>query len=249
MAAIIIKIGGSAFSDKRTGKSFVNVVARNVAKELPKKEKVLIIQGAGHIGHSIAKKYNLSKLSNNQNGWALLRYNVEQVTNVISKAMIDKGYAPMALSASSFFKIESGQAIVKNLDILRDYLNMGFIPLMHSDAPIDSINGLSILSGDDMAVLLANRLGASKLIFGTDVDGIYDKDKRTISSILKKDLKKLSISDADTGGTIDVTGGMAGKLKQIRMAKKGVKVYIINLRKHGELKKAASGKKTGTCIS
>ena len=126
---------------------------------------------------------------------------------------------------------------------------MGFMPLMHSDAPIDSKNGLSILSGDDMAVLLANRLNAGTLIFGTDVDGIYDKSRKTIGSIRKKDLKKISISDNDTSGAIDVTGGMKGKLMQIYKAKKGVKVYIINLRKRGELRKAVNGKKTGTCIS
>ena len=246
---IILKIGGSAFSDKRTGKSFVNMVARNVAKELSRSEKVLIVQGAGYVGHSIASKYKIYRLDGNQHEWALLRYNVGQVTNAISKAMIDNGHAPMTLSASSFFKIESGRTIVKNLDILRDYLNMGFMPLMHSDAPIDSKNGLSILSGDDMAVLLANRLNAGTLIFGTDVDGIYDKSRKTIGSIHKKDLKKISISDNDTSGAIDVTGGMKGKLMQIYKAKKGVKVYIINLRKRGELRKAVNGKKTGTCIS
>ena len=133
------------------------------------------MQGAGYVGHSIASKYKIYRLDGNQHEWALLRYNVGQVTNAISKAMIDNGHAPMTLSASSFFKIESGRTIVKNLDILRDYLNMGFMPLMHSDAPIDSKNGLSILSGDDIAVLLANRLNAGTLIFGTDVDGIYDK--------------------------------------------------------------------------
>ncbi len=246
---IILKIGGSAFSDKRTGKSFVKIVARNVAKELSRREKVLIVQGAGYVGHSIASKYKIYKLDGNQHEWALLRYNVGQVTNAISKAMIDNGHAPMTLSASSFFKIESGRTIVKNLDILRDYLNMGFMPLMHSDAPINSKNGLSILSGDDMAVLLANRLNASTLIFGTDVDGIYDKSRKTIGSISKKDLKKISILDKDTCGAIDVTGGMKGKLMQIYKAKKGIKVYIINLRKRGELRKAVNGKKTGTCIS
>ncbi len=246
---IILKIGGSAFSDKRTGKSFVKIVARNVAKELSRREKVLIVQGAGYVGHSIASKYKIYKLDGNQHEWALLRYNVGQVTNAISKAMIDNGHAPMTLSASSFFKIESGRTIVKNLDILRDYLNMGFMPLMHSDAPINSKNGLSILSGDDMAVLLANRLNASTLIFGTDVDGIYDKSRKTIGSISKKDLKKISILDKDTCGAIDVTGGMKGKLMQIYKAKKGIKVYIINLRKRGELRKVVSGKKTGTCIS
>ncbi|MCL4390702.1 MAG: isopentenyl phosphate kinase [Candidatus Micrarchaeaceae archaeon] len=243
---MILKIGGSAFSDKRTGKSFVSLVARNVAKELPKGEKVLIVQGAGFIGHSIALKYGLSKLSNNQNHWALLRYRVEQVSNQIAKALIDNGISPFVMSAQQLFEIKSGRVLVKNLGIVKAYMDNGFIPIIHSDAPLDDRRGISVLSGDNMAAILANRLNASKLVFGTDTDGLIGSSGERIRRISKTNLNKVGIIKRE--GTIDVSGGMGRKLAQVASTKRGIAVYIIDLRRPGELKKALSRKGAGTLI-
>jgi isopentenyl phosphate kinase len=243
---MILKIGGSAFSDKRTGKSFVSLVARNVAKELPKGEKVLIVQGAGFIGHSIALKYGLSKLSNNQNHWALLRYRVEQVSNQIAKALIDNGISPFVMSAQQLFEIKSGRVLVKNLGIVKAYIDNGFIPIIHSDAPLDDRRGISVLSGDNMAAILANRLNASKLVFGTDTDGLIGSSGERIRRISKTNLNKVGIIKRE--GTIDVSGGMGRKLAQAASTKRGIAVYIIDLRRPGELKKALSRKGAGTLI-
>ena len=243
---MILKIGGSAFSDKRTGKSFVSLVARNVAKELPKGEKVLIVQGAGFIGHSIALKYGLSKLSNNQNRWALLRYRVEQVSNQIAKALIDNGISPFVMSAQQLFEIKSGRVLVKNLGIVKAYIDNGFIPIIHSDAPLDDRRGISVLSGDNMAAILANRLNASKLVFGTDTDGLIGSSGERIRRISKTNLNKVGIIKRE--GTIDVSGGMGRKLAQAASTKRGIAVYIIDLRRPGELKKALSRKGAGTLI-
>ena len=243
---IILKIGGSAFSDKHTGKSFVSLVAGNVAKELPKGEKVLIVQGAGFIGHSIALRYGLSKLSNNQNHWALLRYGVEQVSNQIAKVLIDSGLSPSILSAQQLFEIKSGRVLVKNLGIVKAYMDNGFIPIIHSDAPLDDRHGISVLSGDNMAAILANRLNAGKLVFGTDTDGLIGSSGERIRRISKRDLNKVGIIKRE--GTIDVSGGMERKLEQAASTNRGIDVYIIDLRKPGELKKALSGKDVGTLI-
>ena len=243
---IILKIGGSAFSDKRTGKSFVSLVARNVAKELPKGEKVLIVQGAGFIGHSIALRYGLSKLSNNQNHWALLRYGVEQVSNQIAKALIDNGISPFVMSAQQLFEIKSGRVLVKNLGIVKAYMDNGFIPIIHSDAPLDDRRGISVLSGDNMAAILANRLNAGKLVFGTDTDGLIGSSGERIRRISKTNLNKVGIIRRE--GTIDVSGGMGRKLAQAASTKRGTAVYIIDLRRPGELKKALRGKGAGTLI-
>ncbi|MEM0149500.1 MAG: isopentenyl phosphate kinase [Candidatus Micrarchaeaceae archaeon] len=243
---IVLKIGGSAFSDKSTGKSYIGMVARNVASEIPNGEKVLIVQGAGYIGHSIAMKYGLSRLQRNQRQWALLRYEVERISNQIAKALIDKGMSPFVMSAQQLFKIKGGRAKVYGLDMVEGYINNGFIPIIHSDAPLDDTKGISILSGDDMARILANRLNAGKLIFGTDVDGLIGSSGKIVKRIKKQDARSISITNKK--GAIDVSGGMKKKLEQAALAKRGMRVLIINLRKAGELRKAANAKSVGTLI-
>ena len=49
---------------------------------------------------------------------------------------------------------------------------------------IDSVMGWSVGSGDQLAVLLAKELRAKKLIFASDVAGIYEADPKKISDAL-----------------------------------------------------------------
>ncbi len=243
---IVLKVGGSAFSDKRTGKSFINIVAKNLSKELPDNARAIIVQGAGYQGHSIASKYRLSKLDNNQLQWSILRYEVEHTTNSIAKALIDGGQSPLIMSAMQLFRIRGGKLEAEGLDILKGYIDMGFMPIVHSDAPLDDRKGLSVLSGDDMARVLANRLHATKLIFGTDVDGIMDSSGGRIIRMRKRDALKIGVIKKQ--GAIDVSGGMARKLEQIALVEPGIKVLVINLRRPGELGKALRGEHVGTML-
>ncbi len=243
---IVLKIGGSAFSDKRTGKSFVNIVARNVAKELPVSEEAIKVHGAGYMGHSIASKYKLLRLSGNQLQWSLLRYEIERITNQIAKVFIDNGKSPLVMSAQQLFRVEGGKVHMNGLDTIKAFSSKGFIPIIHGDVPFDDIKGLSVLSGDDMAVMLANRLDAKKLIFGMDTDGLLDASGKVIKRMSKGELSKISITHKK--GVVDVTGGMKGKLEQIALAKRSVPVLLINIRRSGELRKAIEGKSVGTTI-
>ena len=243
---IILKIGGSALSNKRSGKSFTNMVANIVSEEIPKGEKIVIVQGAGYVGHGIASKYKIYKLDGNQREWAMLRHRVEGISNAILKVMIDYGHAPIMLSAPLLFRVINGRTHLRSIDYIKAYLHNGFIPFIHSDAPLDNRNGMSILSGDDMAVMLANALKAKMLIFGTDVDGVYGPGNKIIKSIRKKDIDILNIARQREG--VDVTGGLKAKLEKAAHAGKGTKVLIINLRKRGELAKAVKGLDAGTVM-
>jgi isopentenyl phosphate kinase len=103
------------------------------------------------------------------------------------------------------------------------------------------------VSGDQLAAYLAIKLGASRLVFGTDVDGIFDANPRlhrqarilrelTTSSALRV-ARRARVSTAP-----DVTGGMAGKIVEaVAAASKGIPVYFINLTKNDRLVKVAFG--------
>ncbi|MGC8669608.1 MAG: isopentenyl phosphate kinase [Candidatus Micrarchaeia archaeon] len=240
----IIKIGGSAFSDKKSGKLYVGEVAERVARELPKGMQALIVQGAGSVGHMLAKRYSIYELKNNQNKWALLRYEVGKVSMEIAEALIKRGHAPIILSTPSFFSIKNGRISVSNLGILKAYIERGFIPILHSDGPLDDKKGLSILSGDDIAVELANRLAADLLIFGTDVPYLYGRNKKQVHEISRHTAPKLAFESSG----IDVSGGMQKKLEKVSKVKRKTKVMLISLRKDGMLKASISGKRVGTLI-
>jgi isopentenyl phosphate kinase len=69
------------------------------------------------------------------------------------------------------------------------------------------------------------RLGAERLVFATDVDGVYDQPGGRVLAELN--LRRLAaVRFGDVG---DVTGGMAAKVEEaLRAAEAGVEVMIVN---------------------
>jgi isopentenyl phosphate kinase len=109
--------------------------------------------------------------------------------------------------------------------------------------------GMSILSGDQLAVRLARELGASRVVLGADVDGVFTANPkvragakliRVVTLFNWRDVIK-SIGGAD--GT-DVTGGMAKKVEElIRLAESGIEAEIVNAAKADTLKRAILGER------
>ena len=56
---------------------------------------------------------------------------------------------------------------------------MVFTPVMYGDAVLDEKLGFTILSGDQLVAYLAIKYNASKIVVGTDTDGIFDADPKT----------------------------------------------------------------------
>ncbi len=240
---IVLKIGGSAISDKKTGKSFIKETMERAAKEIPKGSSIIIIHGAGALGHSFAREHRLKMLEGNHNDWAKLRQIVEQqITMPLLLSLVNAGHAPMHIPAASMIKTSEGKITRSDYAPVSEYLQKGFMPVLHADAPLDDKLGLSILSGDTIATDISNALDADMLIYGTDVDGIYGKDMKTINRIGKKAASRLDFWNVN-----DVSGGMKKKVEEALLLKEA-KVRVINLRKDGNLRKAIEGADVGTLI-
>ena len=88
---------------------------------------------------------------------------------------------------------------------------------MYGDAVLDEKLGFTILSGDQLVAYLAIKYNASKIVVGTDTDGIFDADPKTNPDA--KPYKKLTLAELKAiqpklgkAQGKDVTGGMAGKI-------------------------------------
>ncbi len=129
-------------------------------------------------------------------------------------------------------KLSGGQDIgfvgdVKQVNpkILYDLLDDDFLPIVSPIGVDDEFNTYNI-NADDAACAIASALGADKLVFLTDVEGLY-KDFNDKSSFIGR----LSVSEADS--LIDsgvIGGGMLPKLTNCTNAiKSGVnRVHILD---------------------
>jgi isopentenyl phosphate kinase len=140
----------------------------------------------------------------------------------------------------SFMTLRQGDVGRSFLDPITAALRLGLIPLIHGDVAFDEIRGCGIVSADRIASLLGERIGPLRVLFGCDVDGLYDGNPKSSS-------KAELIAEVDRSNYIqvlkglkptnaDVTGGMRGKaLEALRLAKHGCESYIFNLTESGNL--------------
>ena len=131
---------------------------------------------------------------------------------------------------------------------------MGFVPVLYGDVVLDMEDKIkmAVLSGDQIIKYLAENLEPEKVVLGSDVDGIYNKDPKKYSDayLLKVVTSHNDLESADSTQTVDVTGGMGGKLNELlELAKIGIESEIINASHDNNIKRALMGEKgIGTLI-
>jgi acetylglutamate kinase len=97
-----------------------------------------------------------------------------------------------------------GEVVSVNLSLLETLLGAGYIPLV---APVCTglIRGKESLlnvNGDTIAGEIAGAVSAGKLIFLTDVDGIYDGSGKAVPRLGRKEARKMIDSGLAAGGMI-----------------------------------------------
>jgi isopentenyl phosphate kinase len=252
---VVIKLGGSALTDKNkiyTPRTpTIHHAASQIAK-IGKERQVVLIHGAGSFGHIPVKKYHLAngfKSTRQLRGLAQTKCKLLEWETILDKILISHRVPLIPFLTSDLIVARKGRIAGTELQPLRECLRLGCVPSAGGDIVMDVVSGFSIVSGDQLAAYLAIQLKASSLIFGVDVDGIFDSNPKLnpnarLLETLAPDqaLGMVTRREATTHTTVDVTGGMAGKIREaVVAARRGVPVQFVNLMKNSRLVKAALG--------
>jgi len=245
---IILKMGGSVITNKQEKFSAHHDVIDKICFEISKiKKSLILIYGAGSFGHPLAKKFEIHKGFHSKSqlkGILDIRVKMQDLGNIISNALQRYNVDVMPIVSSSCMVAQNKRLIHVDIEVFQLFLRLGMVPMCSGDVVADKKLGFCIVSGDQMAVYLAKKLNANKVIFGCDVDGIFssnpkqNEDAKLLTKIKLADLDNIlknSISETDSP---DVTGGMLGKLKEgIKLVNLGIEVNIMNLNKPENLSK------------
>jgi isopentenyl phosphate kinase len=175
----------------------------------------------------------------------------------INEIFIQNGLMTTPIHTASFIIQNDKKITNKNFDVIDRALGLECIPIMYGEMVLDEKLGMSICSGDSIAVLLSNQYKANKIIFASDIDGIFDKDphKHKDAKLIKSTDIKSILSDAKItlsgSHNVDVTGGLQNKIAVLAADNKSrllKKVVICNGLKKGSIAKALSGEDVGTNI-
>ena len=242
---IILKLGGSVVTDKTVPFSVREAVVQRLAGEIKDAGvEVVIVHGGGSFGHPVASKYGLQNgLAGDGQliGVAKTRMAMEDLNRRIVELFVSQGLPAVSVQTSAVFECDDKRVALAHLDVVKDFLSLGLIPVLYGDVVVDRSLGVCILSGDQIVSYLASGLGAEEVVLATNVDGVLDSEGRVIERINSENADVVLSMVRGVEG--DVTGGMKGKVSELlELSGSGVCALIVNALTPGRVKNALLGK-------
>ena len=232
---ILIKLGGSVITDKAQYRTFRKEQVARLCKEIADSGKgIIVVHGAGSFGHVIAKRYSL------QQGLvdfgqvpaiAQVQYDVRELSSMVVRELMNVGIPAVSVPPGSCFVMDDGKLVVSDDEAIRKLAHIGVMPVLFGDVVMDRKKEFGICSGDQIMEVLSDIFKPDRIVFVSDIDGLYDKDPKTnedaklIPEVTEDTLKQVS-----AGSTVaDVTGGVRGKMESmLRLCAEGRDCVLVN---------------------
>jgi isopentenyl phosphate kinase len=257
----VLKIGGSVITEKNGEMAARTKEIDRLAEEIQRSDThgLIIVHGGGSFGHPSAQKYKIKEgfKDDSQKIGFSETHNVMTVLNGLLMACLIRHKVPaVSVTPSSCIITENGRISHFDDSIIKNLLKMSFTPVLYGDAVLDTQQGFTILSGDQLVTSLAIRFNAERIVIGVDVNGLYDADPKAektakmLSHVTLEELEELKgkICQPTSG---DVTGGMFGKVVELLPAiEHGIPITLVNATKPENICRVLQGKTVeGTLIT
>ena len=269
-ATVVVKLGGSLMEDEI---AMMHLFTDLVFMESVGVKPVVVHGGGAAISQAmkdagIEPRFVQGRRYTDDATLAVVR---EELAHKISKSLVDsiKFYSGSAVALSDCFDTNVlygrktaqfdadgaeidlgwvGEVTRVEVDKIREYCDRGVIPVIPSYTIVDDggRNGLNV-NADVAATEVAKQLGADKLVFVSEVNGVRtdpNDPASMINSLTAEDAKKLLASGA-------IVGGMIPKIQScLKTLERGVKkIHIINGRiRHALLLEIFTSQGVGTEI-
>lgn len=269
-ATVVVKLGGSLMEDEI---AMMHLFTDLVFMESVGVKPVVVHGGGAAISQAmkaagIEPRFVQGRRYTDDATLAVVR---EELAHKISKSLVDsiKFYSGSAVALSDCFDTNVlygrktaqfdadgaeidlgwvGEVTRVDVDKIREYCDRGVIPVIPSYTIVDDggRNGLNV-NADVAATEVAKQLGADKLVFVSEVNGVRtdpNDPASMINSLTAEEAKKLLASGA-------IIGGMIPKIQScLKTLERGVKkIHIINGRiRHALLLEIFTSQGVGTEI-
>jgi isopentenyl phosphate kinase len=247
---VVVKLGGAILTRKRQAERLRPKLLARLAQEVAasRPRALVLLHGAGSFGHPAAQRWGLagppaigSSPRERVRGAAIVQAEVRRLHARLLAALLDAGADPISVPISTHAENRAGVLARFDDAPFRRSLALGGMPVSFGDVVPDSEWGYSILSADTVAVALVRSIGAQRVIFVSDVPGVFlDPHRRgpVRPEITPQVVREL----ADGEPSADVTGGILGKARaMLEIAGLGVDAALISGLSDGALSRAIRG--------
>ncbi|XP_038605717.1 isopentenyl phosphate kinase-like [Tachyglossus aculeatus] len=187
--------------------------------------RCIVVHGAGSFGHFQAKAHGVDAgfvgdtagTESLRKGLCLTRLSVTKLNHLVTEELVKGGVPAVGMSPFGSWMTAGRTVSRANITALRDCLRAGYIPVLHGDCVLDSEQHCTILSGDTVIEVLCQEFTPQRVVFLTDVDGIYDRPPdipgaKLLDSIDIQPDGSLACAIQSNSLPHDTTGGIARKL-------------------------------------
>lgn len=259
----LIKFGGSVITDKNVPLKINSSVIDNLIEQIVviKKENpdinLIIGNGAGSFGHYFAIKHKKNEkfINFDSFGFSEISYSVRKLNLLIIEKLIEKKLNVVSFSPSSFIFLKNKSLKKIFIDPIISALNQDIIPVIFGDIIFDKNLNSAIFSTEKIFKELIKKLKdyyqIKTIIYCSDIDGVYNSQKKIIKKINKKNFLKIKQELNKYSQKFDVTGGIIHKVEEsLEIASKfKIESLIFNGVKNNQLLKFFRGEKImGTFI-
>lgn len=255
---LLVKLGGSLVTDKRSPRTLRGDVLERVASEVAAAIErgagpLLLGHGSGSFGHDAAERYGVPegiRSAEDLPGVVATQAAASELHAHVLSALRGAGIAAFSVAPSSSMVTIDGEPLLAAVEPVRLALVHGLTPVTYGDVVLDRRRGAAICSTETALLTYARGLlGAGHELRGAcwfgDTDGVLDQAGATIERI---DGHGVSAVLADVGGAAatDVTGGMRHRLETAAaLARLGVPSWILDGRPPGAVQAALLGEPRG----
>lgn len=211
----VIKLGGSIITEKETPETIDRGVLDRATELVSNVEGPLaLVHGAGSFGHHHAAEYGISTTvgTSDDAGVRAIHGAMKRLNDAVLKSLAESGVRAVPVHPFSTANRESNGRLRMAIDPVSTMLSEGFVPVLHGDVVAHEGKGVTILSGDEIIARLSTALEAHRVGVCSSVPGVYDTDGEVIDRIESMEDVAAAVGESDT---TDVTGGMAGKVREL----------------------------------
>ena len=188
-------------------------------------------------------------------GFSKTRLSVLKLNHLVTEAFVKCEIRAIGVPGCGIWQYELEGFEAENMAVhVVDCIDKGFVPICHGDAIFDSSQGCRILSGDIIIKRLCAELSVNRVVFLSDVQGIYNKPPNEdgaflIPEICAKHDGNVDIPICTSVLKEDVTGGIRLKLDSaceiLRNSKGDTTVFICGVSSQGAFNACVTGNLNG----
>jgi len=260
---VFLKLGGSLITEKTQRETarpeVIERVVREVARALAAEPGLRLVlgHGSGSFGHFAAERYGIHRgHPSDWWGYAETAAAAARLDRLVVDACLLAGVPAVALQPSASACTCDGQLTELVSWPVGELLERRLVPVVYGDVALDTTQGCSIISTEQVFAYLARRVVPQRILLAGEVDGVYTADPhrepaaRPIARITPSTWQAAEEKLVGACG-VDVTGGMRSKVRQMLALVQevpGLRVSIFTGLEPGRVEVALLGRPGGTTL-